>query len=87
MGFEDFDQALVFSTVFLEAFKFIAGRPECAAGCMAQASDSSGALFTGVEQVFGQRADNAIAASLDLADFIFVFAGRFDDTAGAGIDD
>lgn len=53
---------------------------------MAQAGDVFCRFQAGIDQLFQQRTDDAIAASVDLADFIRMQAGGFDHAAGAGID-
>src|SRR5690606_37476075 len=40
----------------------------------------------GVNQLFFQRADDAITAGIDLAELVRVFACGLDNTAGTGID-
>ena len=47
---------------------------------------SAATLLAGVDQVFGERAENAVAPGEDLADPARVLAGRLDDAAGGGID-
>ena len=43
--------------------------------------------LTGIYHVLGQRADDAVAPRVDLADFVFMFTRRFNDAACARIDD
>jgi len=44
---------------------------------MAQRCDGSGGFFTGVDQVFGESTDNAVASGVDLANFVFMLACGF----------
>ena len=44
-------------------------------------------LLAGVDQVFGQRADDAVAPGVDLADLVLVGARGFDHAAGRCVDD
>ncbi len=83
---EDLDQALVFGAVLFEALELEAGRTEGAAGRMPESGNGACRFLVGVDHVFGQRADDAVAPGIDVGDLVFVFAGRFDHAAGAGID-
>src|SRR5678815_1570646 len=53
---------------------------------MAQRADRGGRFLRRIDKVFGQRADDAVAAGIHLAEFVFVLAGGFDHAAGGGID-
>ena len=87
MRAEHFDQPFVFGAVLLKAFEFVAAGAERGAGRVAQRGDGARGLAVGVDQVLGQRADDAVAAGIDPADPGAVGAGRFDDAAGRGVDD
>ena len=54
---------------------------------MAQRSDGFGGFLAGVDQIFGQCADDAIAPCIYLTDLVFVFACGLDHAAGGSIDD
>ncbi len=45
------------------------------------------AFLADIDQILGQRTDDAVAARVDLADLAPVLQGGFDHTAGGGIDD
>ena len=47
----------------------------------------AGALLAGVDQVLGERADDAVASGIDLADLAAVLAGGLDHPAGGCVDD
>ncbi len=57
-----------------------------ARGRRQQGVNSRGALFAGVDKIFAQCADNAVASGIDLANFTAVLAGGFDHTASGGVD-
>ena len=87
MGAEHLDQALVLGAALVDPGQFVARGAEGAGRRVAQGPDGRRALLAGVDQVLGQRADDAVAAGIDLADPVAVLAGRFDQAAGGGIDD
>ena len=61
MRLEDFDQALVLGAVIFQAFQFVAAGAEGATRRRAQAGDILVGFEAGINQVFSQRADDAIA--------------------------
>jgi hypothetical protein len=75
VGLEDFDQALVFALVGFQALQLEAAGTEGARGGGAQGGDGGVAFLAGVDQVFGQGADDAIATGVDLADDVGMLAG------------
>ena len=87
MCLEYLDQAFIFTPVLLEAFQFVAAGAECAGGCMTQRSDRRNGVLAGINQVFGQGADNAVTASINFADFAFLLARGFNQTGGRCIND
>ena len=87
MRLEYLDQALVLRAVLLQAFQLVARRTERARRRIAQAGDRLGGFFAGVDQVFGQRADDAVASRVHLADLVFVLARRLDHAARRCVDD
>ncbi len=58
---EYFDQPFVLYAVFFNTFELVACGAERATGCMTQGPDRGGGLPIGVDHVFGQRTDNAVA--------------------------
>jgi hypothetical protein len=54
---------------------------------MAQGRDVGGGFLGGVDEIFGQRADDAVTAGVQGADAIAVTSRGFDDAASRGIDD
>ena len=68
MGAEHLDQAFVFGTVLFQALELEAGGAECARGCMAQAPDRGARFRADIDEVLGQRTDDAVATGIDLAD-------------------
>ena len=72
----------------LQALELEARRAEGAApACGAGRGWSARLSLLTVDQILGQRADDAVAAGIDLADLRAVLAGGLDDAAGGGIDD
>ncbi len=87
VGLEDLDQALVLALVVLQALELVAAGAEAAGRRVAQGGDVLRGLLVGVDQVLGQRADDAVAAGIDIADLVRVLARGLDDAAGGGVDD
>ena len=87
MGLEYFDQPLVLCAIFLDASQLVAGRTECATGRMTQRSDRGGGFPTGVNHVFSQCADYAVAAGIYICDPVFVLACGFNDSGGGCVND
>jgi hypothetical protein len=84
---EDLDQALVFAPVLFQRLELVPAGAEGAGGRGAQRRDRLGRLQAGVDQLFGQRAEDAVAAGVDGADAIGMPARGFDHAAGGGVDD
>src|SRR5207248_2197554 len=84
---EDFAQAHVLRAALVQALQLVAARAECACGRVQQCGDRARRLLARVDQIFGQRADDAVAPRIDLADFRLVLARRFDDRGSACVDD
>ncbi len=61
--------------------------PNAPAGVCFSAAIARALSRLGVDQVLGQRADDAVAAGVDLADAVLVLARRLDDAGGARVDD
>jgi len=49
-------------------------------------SDILGRFLVGVDEVFGEGADDAVATGIDIGDLVRVLAAGFDDAAGRGVD-
>jgi len=86
VGLENLDQALVLGTVFLQAFQLEAAGAKRSARRITQSADGVVGLLTGVDQIFGQRTDDAVAPGVDPADPVRLLAGGFDQTAGRSVD-
>ncbi len=86
VGGEDLDQAVVLALVGLQALHLVAAGAEGAARGVAQGGNGARGFLAGVDQVFRQRSDDAVAAGIDLADLVLVLACRLDHAAGGGID-
>jgi len=84
---EDLDQPLVLRRIVLEFPELVARRSERAGGRMAQAANRRGRFLAGIDQILGERADDAVAPCIDLADLAFVLATSLDHAAGGGVDD
>ena len=69
------------------ALELVAAGAEGAGGGVAQRGDGGVGLLAGVDEVLGERADDAVAAGEHGADGVGVLAGRLDDPAGGGVDD
>jgi len=54
---------------------------------VAQGANVRGAVLAGVDQVLGERTENAVAAGVELADPARVLADRLDDATGGRVDD
>ena len=84
---EHLDQPLVLRRVVLELLQLVARRAERARRRMAQGADRRRGFLAGVDQVFGQGADDAVPACIHLGDTVLVLAAGLDDAAGGGVDD
>src|SRR5690606_7984230 len=80
------DQALVLGAVLVEPFELVAGGAERAARRVAQRRDRLRALGARVDQVLGQRADDAVSPGIDFADLVAVLARGLDHAARARVD-
>ena len=87
MCFEDLNKAFVFSAAFIKPLELEARRSEGAAGRVHQGTNLFCRFTTGVDHVFCQRTDDAIATRIDFAYFIFVCTCGFNDATGGGIND
>ena len=87
MRLEDFNQALVLGAVIFQAFQFVAAGAEGATRRRAQAGDILVGFEAGINQVFSQCANDAIAASKYFPDSIGMPACFLNQAARRGIDD
>ena len=87
MGPEDFDQPLILGEIRVEALQLVAARPERPTGGVAQRGDGRVRFSRCVDQVFGERADDAVAAGVYLADPVRMLARRLDHALRRDIDD
>ena len=83
---EHLDQALVLVAALLDALELVAAGAEGAARRVHERADVRGRLAAGVDEVLGERADDAVAARVDLADLRLVLPRRLDDARGARVD-
>ena len=65
---EHFDEALVLRAVLLEALELVARRPESAGRRVSEALDSGAGFLAAIDEVFGERADDAVTARVHLVD-------------------
>ena len=87
VGLEHFHQPLVFAAVLGQVLHLVAAGAKGPAGGMHQGADSLIGFFGGVDQLFPESPDNAIAAGVYPANLLGMFAGGFNHAAGTGIDD
>src|SRR5688572_27087265 len=79
MRFEHFDQTLVLARVVIELFQFVTRRTECARWRVTQGADRGSRLLTRIDEILVQRAHDAMASGVQLADLALVLAAGFDD--------
>ena len=84
---ENLDQAFVLRTVLLQALQLVAAGTKGAARRMAQASNRFVGFKAGVDEVFGQGADDAVTACEDFPDLVGIAACFLNQAARRGIDD
>ncbi len=84
---EYLDEPLVLGAALVDACKLVARRAESPARGVAQRAYGCGALFAGVDQILGERTQDAVPPRIQLADLAAMPAGSLDDPAGGRIDD
>jgi hypothetical protein len=84
---EHVDQPLVLRAVLFQSLELVAARAERAGRGVLQRGDRARRLATGVDEVLGERADDAVAPGIDLADPFPSLARRLDDPLGGDVDD
>src|SRR5574343_788114 len=84
---EYLDQALVLGLVLLKALQLVAAGTEGSARRVPQAGDIGIGFEAGIDQVFGQGTDNAIAPGIDFPDLVGMAACFLDQAARRGVDD
>src|SRR5204863_976256 len=87
VGPEYLDQPLVLRPVLIDAFQLVAARAERAARRRLEPRDRRRVLAARVDQVLGERADDAVAAGVDLSDAVSVPARGLDHARGTRVDD
>ena len=68
MRLEHLKKPFILGRVFLQTFQFVAAGAESTCGRCQQPVNGGGAFLAGIDQVLLQRANDAVAASVDLAD-------------------
>ena len=84
---EHVDQPLVLRAVLVEPLQLVSARAERAGRGVLQRGDRGRRLAAGVDEILGQRADDAVAPGIDLADLCTVQTRGLDDPGSARIDD
>ncbi len=87
VGLEDFDQAFVLRPVLFEAFQLVATGPEGTTRRLAQAGNIGVGFEAGVDQVFGQGTNDAIAPGIHFPDFLGMPACFLNQATRRRIDD
>jgi hypothetical protein len=82
---EYFDQPFVLGAILLEALQLVARGAEGAGRCVPESFDGRARFLADVDEVFGERADDAVTAGIHLVDELG-FHRRLDDTRGRGVD-
>ena len=86
VGAEHFQQALIFGAVLVQPLEFVTTRTKRAGRRVAQGRDIGVGLLRCVDEVFSQRANDAVASGIDRADAIAVLARGLDDATGRSVD-
>ncbi len=76
----------LFCTMFVDRPELVPAGSERSTRGVFQRSDREFRLKTGIDQVFRQRAEDAVVASIDLDNLVRVPARCLQDTAGRGVD-
>src|SRR5258708_35739139 len=71
------DQSRVLRAVLVDSGQLVARRAECAAWRVTQAADGGPAFLADIDHILGQRADDAVPAGIDFADFVGMATRRF----------
>ena len=87
MRLENLNQPLVLSAMIFKAFEFVAAGTKRATRRAAQAGDILVGFEAGINQVFGQRADDAIATGKNFPDFLGMATCFLNQAARRRIDD
>src|SRR4029078_2030678 len=86
MRLKNFDQAVVLRPMLANRRELVAARPERGTGSVLERGDRGVGLEAGIDQVFGQGADDAVAPGIDLADLLRMPAGSLQDAASPHVD-
>ena len=82
MSFEYLDQTLIFALVVFQAFQLETAGAEATRRGVFQCRDIFRRFLAGINQVFGQGADDAITASVNIGNLVRMFTSSFDYTTG-----
>src|SRR5690606_16872761 len=86
VGLEHLDQPLVFGAVGFQALELVAAGTEGTGRGVAQGGDVLCGFEAGIDQILGERANNAVAARVDFADPVRMLACRFNHAGGRSVD-
>ena len=87
VGATHLNEAFVLGPVLLDGLQLVARAAEGPRGRVAQGADGGGGLGRGVDEVFGESPDDAVAPGVELADAASAGPAGLDDATGGGIDD
>src|SRR6476660_5182636 len=85
MSFENLDQALVLRPVLLNRSELVPTGPERSTWRMSERSDRGFGVQTRIDQIFSQRADDAVAAGIHLTNLLRTLARSLQHAAGRGV--
>src|SRR5262249_34495813 len=80
------DQAFVLRPVLVHRPELVPTRPERRTGGVFECGDRRFRLDTGIDQIFGQSADDAVAAGVDLTDLVRMLASSLQHATRRGVD-
>ena len=84
---ENLQEPVIRRAVVLKAWQLVARRAEGAPRGMWEPCDDGSRLLARVDQLFGQRAEDAIAARVDCADLLRMLARGLNDPGCTRVDD
>ena len=87
MRLKYFNQAFVLSAMVFQTFEFVAAGPESATRRTAQASYILVGFEAGIDQIFGQCADDAVATGKNFPYFLGMAACFLNQAARRTVDD
>src|SRR5215831_2928241 len=86
MRTKDFDQAFVLRPVLVHGPELVPTRSERRTWGVFECRDGRFRLGTGIDQIFGQSADDAVAAGVDLTDLVRMLARSLQHATRRGVD-